>query len=110
MEGRKNKNYSEQLARFNRAFKEGSEEFALRYAPILVERCDNAECMNSVAPALDTYWLCELCSRRAPDVIQRCIHCPLKTLVSKQKQVAANAASLCAEILLSRARQKVCPS
>ena len=107
--GRLNKHYAEQLRQFERAMKPGTPEFIKRHTPSphLDVRCTTPECLNrSEEGGLESYWLCDLCSSKAPDVITSYTHCPTKMLLPLKKRKAANAAAFSAACLMKKRSRK----
>lgn len=105
--GRVNKQFGEEVKRYERAFMQGTPERKIRQDyPGEAARshvCTDPICLNNKSPAVTTFFLCASCSAVAPDTVRSLTHAPFKVLPPKQKRQQANAAAFAA---WCRARHK----
>ena len=108
--GPQNKQFDEEIKKYERAFKPGTKEYAHRRDyPGKVARdhiCTNNECINFKTPITETYWLCEDCTQVAPDTIFYFRNAPYKVNPAKKKRQNANAASFSVWCLQRRRTEK----
>lgn len=100
-DGVPNRNFDKEMRRYNLGRTPGTPEYAHRldYPGSLARAhvCVDHECVNFRKPIpLETYWICEACSKIAPDTVRALTHCPYKLLPSKKKRQTASAAAFSA--------------
>ena len=98
---RENKNFDEEIRRYERGRVPGTPEYALRKNypgdAARAHTCDKTECLNYREPnPLQTWFLCQECAAMAPDTIESLTHVPYKSLPTKKKRQQANAAAYAA--------------
>lgn len=95
--GPKNKQFDEQIKKYERAFVPGTKEYEHRrnYPGEAAKKhvCTNNECINFESPITETYWLCENCTAVAPDTIYFLRNAPYKVNPPASKRKHSNAAS-----------------
>jgi hypothetical protein len=83
-----NKEYETQLEQHIRAFRNPkSAEYKKRKTyPGEIDQCLTPDCLNSaVEGGCITYWLCEDCHKKAPDIIEFHTHVPPQKVASDRK-------------------------
>lgn len=98
-EGRPNKNFEDQLKRYDKALTPGTTESEIRKSypgkKAAELTCEDVSCMvysgDSPMP-LESYFLCAECRRYVPDSIDSYVSIPTKTVLESKKRKAASAA------------------
>ena len=89
-DGVPNRNFDKEMRRYNLGRTQGTAEYAHRldYPGDMARAhvCVDRECVNfRETTPLETYWICEACSKAAPDSVKALTHCPYKVRCSEPR-------------------------